>query len=124
MIKKTIRCIICVIALLSCFSCRTLEMCEDVRRPKDLPWLDSIAQTGMTYVGQKLLSIDKITYTLDDSNTSYIGFCAYYEKKVDVPSKYIYNCDGEVIVNYGGLWGCSGECDLKILSSKNIYTTK
>ena len=112
------------IVLLSCFSCRTLDMCEDVRRPKDLPWLDSIAQTGMSIVGQKLLSIDKIEYVLGDSNTTYIGFCTYYERKVDVPSKYIYDCNGVVIANYGGLWGCSGECDLKILSSRNIYTAK
>ena len=113
------------IVLLLCFSCRTLDMCEDVRRPKDLPWLDSIAQTGVSIVGQKLLSIDKITYTLDDSSTSNVGFYVTYEKKgKDMPSKYIYNCDGQVITYYGGILGCNGECDLKILSSRNIYTAK
>ena len=122
---KTIRCIISVITLLTCFSCKTLEMCGDVHKPSELPWLDSIAKTEVNINGQKLESIDKIVYSTGGSATRYIGFYVQYETKCcDIPSEFIYNCEGEIITYYGGYTGCYGECYMKIHSKKNIFTAK
>ncbi len=124
---KNIRYIAYAITLLLCNSCKTQQLvpCEDVRKTTDMPWLTAIVQQGETWNGQKLLSIDKITYTKDDSNTTSVGFDIRYELKCcDFSYDFIYNCDGEVITSYGGHVDCSGECDIKILTRINLYTAQ
>lgn len=124
---KTIRCIIYAVAMLLCISCKTNEFvsCEEITNTNDAPWLSSITKTGITQAGQKLVSIDKITYVNDSLYTIYIGFDVLYEKLgYDIPYEYIYNCEGKIITSYGGIAGCNGECDLQISSRLNIYTAE
>ena len=88
----------------------------------DKPWLAAIEQKGESPQGQFLQSIDKITYTIDASETTYTGFDVLYEKVCcDIPYEYIYDCDGEIITSYGGKTDCEGECNIKITSRKNIF---
>jgi hypothetical protein len=105
-------------ALLLCVGCKTQELatCDEVTQTSDKPWLAAIVQKGESSQGQFLQSIDKITYTIDDSETTYTGFDVRYETV-----EYIYDCDGETVVYYGGTDGCQGACEIKILSRKNIY---
>lgn len=124
---KLVHCIICATAMLVCISCKTpqLAACGDVSKTSDLPWLETIVQKGATWRGQQLLKIDKITYSHEDSNTTYVGFVVYYETICcDAPDEYIYNCEGEVITIYGGVAGCAGECHLQIHSRTNLYTAQ
>ena len=117
--------IIFAISTLLLISCKTPQLvsCEDVTRTNDLPWLTSIVQQGVTALGQKLVSIDKIVYSTENSNTTNIGFEVVYETRCcDIPSEFIYDCDGEVITYYGGINGCNGECDITIRSRTRIYT--
>ena len=120
---------ICAAVLLLCIGCKTQELvsCEDVSKTADMPWLASIVQTGVNPTGgAKLESIDKIVYSLDStSNTTHVGFFVRYEPKCcDIPGSYIYDCDGKIITTYGGILGCSGECNIKIRSNTNLYTAK
>jgi len=117
---------ICSISMLF-VACKTQQLvpCEDVRKTTDMPWLTAIVQKGQSWEGQKLLRIDKITYTTDDSNTTHVGFEVRYETMCcDIPGEYIYDCDGEVITCYGGIAGCTGECDIKILTRVTIYSNE
>ena len=119
---KTIRCVICATAVFFFFSCRTLDMCGDVKNIDELPWLEQAAQ-NRAYIGQKLLSVNKIIYSI--GAIRYSGFEVEYEIICcDVPYLYIYDCDGEVVTDYGGMTGCAGHCNAKVLSRKNIYTAK
>lgn len=124
---KKIHIVAYVFALLVCIGCKTQELvtCEEVRKTSDLPWLEAIVQKGVSWEGQKLLNIDKITYTTDDSNTSQVGYEVKYEFRCcDIPDIYIYNCNGEMITSYGGIWGCNGVCDLNIIARKNLYSAE
>ena len=115
------------VSMLLLVSCKTPQLvsCGDVSRANDLPWLAAIVQKGSTTFDQKLVSIDKIVYSTADSETTYTGFDVLYESVCcDIPNEFIYNCDGEEIAFYGGIAGCSGECDLKILSRTNLYPGK
>ena len=117
--------IIFAISMLLLISCKTPQLvsCEDVTRTNDLPWLTSIVQQGATALGQKLVSIDKIAYSTENSNTTNIGFEIVYEKTSrDIPSDFIYNCDGDEITYFDGFNGCYGECDITIRSRTRIYT--
>ena len=119
---KTIRCIICAAIVLFFFSCKTLDMCGDVKSVDELPWLEQAVQIR-AYSGQKLLSVNKIIYSIGAIKHS--GFEVEYEIICcDVPYLYIYDCDGEVVTDYGGMTGCAGHCNAKVLSRKNIYTAK
>ena len=110
------------IVLLSCSSCRTLDMCGDVKSVDELPWLEQAVQIRACS-GQKLLSVNKIIYSIGAIKHS--GFEVEYEIICcDVPYLYIYDCDGEVVTDYGGMTGCAGHCNAKVLSRKNIYTAK
>jgi len=119
-----------VIVLLLCIGCKTqqdLVSCEDVAKTTDMPWLASIVQAGVsTDGGAKLESIDKIIYSTDSTNTAiHVGFYVRYELKCcDIPGGYIYDCDGKILTVYGGIVGCTGECDIKIRSKTNLYTAK
>ena len=120
---------ICAAVLLLCIGCKTQELvsCEDVSKTADMPWIASIVQTGVNPAGgAKLKSIDKIVYSLDStSTTTHVGFFVRYEPKCcDIPGSYIYDCDGKIITTYGGILGCSGECNIKIRSNTNLYTAK
>ena len=122
--KITLLCALCAVILTGCKT-QQLVPCEDVRKTTDMPWLTAIVQKGQSWEGRKLLRIDKITYTTDDSNTTHVGFEVRYETMCcDIPGEYIYDCDGEVITCYGGIAGCTGECDIKILTRVTIYSNE
>lgn len=111
-----------VVFLVACKSQQQVSLCERVTQPREMPWLYSIVEEGVSPLGLQLVKIDKILYTIDESNTTNTGFEIQYEAKCcDMPNDYIYDCDGEVITEYGGFAGCSGECDIKILSRECIY---
>ena len=124
---KTINYIVCALALLMCFGCKTPQLvtCEEVSKANDLPWLASIVKTGRTSWDQKLIRIDKITYSVGIEEVLYIGFDVLYESQCcDIPDEFIYNCDGEEITEIGGIAGCTGECEMTIHSRINLYTAK
>lgn len=125
---KKIHCIVCATAMLLCISCKTTHQfvaCEDVTSTSERSWLTAIVQTGVSQQGQKLISVDKITYSVGSEMTTYTGFEVIYEMKCcDIPYKFIYNCEGEMITNYGGIAGCSGQCDIVIHSRKTIYKAR
>ena len=115
------------ITLLLCVSCKTQEIfsCEDVTQTSEIPWLSAIIEKGPTWFGQKLLKIDKIVYSTNDSNTTHIGFNVFYEIICcDIPHEYIYDCDGNKITIYGGIDGCGGVCAIKVLSRINLYSAE
>ena len=122
---------ICSITLLLCVSCKTQESfsesfsCEDVSKTSEMPWLDTIIDKGPTVFGQKLLKIEKVYYTVDGSNTTHVGFAVFYEQICcDIPHTFVYNCDGECIATYGGIFGCDGECDTEVISHVTLYTAE
>ena len=97
-----------------------VSICECVKQPSDLSWLSELVQRSES-VGPTLSSIDKITYRLPNDNSPYVGFY------VTIGSGQrqiinIYDCDGKIITEYGGVTACTGECDIKILSSERIYS--
>lgn len=97
-----------------------VSVCEGVKQPSDLPWLNEMVQLCES-VGPTLSSIDKITYSLPNDQTTYVGFYATIgsgQRQI----KNIYDCDGKIITEYGGATACIGECDIKILSFERIYT--
>lgn len=111
--------------VIGCKTQKELVSCEEVANINDVSWLSSIKQKGATQQGQQLISIDKITYSKEGSDIIYTGFDVRYETKCcDIPSEFIYDCDGENITFYGGVAGCSGECDINIRSRTNLYTAK
>lgn len=124
---KTFRHIVYAVALLLCFGCKTqqeLVSCEDVSKTTDMPWLASLEE-GYTQDGLKLLNIDKIVYSTDDSNTTSVGFELRYELVCcDRPDRYICDCDGKIITTYGGIAGCIGVCGIKVLSRVNLYNAE
>ena len=97
-----------------------VSVCEGVKQPSDLPWLNEMVQRCES-VGPTLNSIDKITYSLPDDQTTYVGFYVTIGSE-QRQIKNIYDCDGKIITEYGGVTACTGECDIKILSSERIYT--
>ena len=124
---KSIYFIAYAITLLLCVSCKTQEIfsCEDVTQTSEMPWLSAIIEKGSTREGQKLLKIDKVYYTIDDSNTTHVGFAVFYEIICcDIPHTFVYNCDGERIAYYGGFSGCSGECGTEVISYVTLYSAE
>lgn len=127
---KTMNCIVCAITMLLCISCKTTHQfvaCEDITSTSERSWLTDIVQTGVSlYGGAKLISIDKIIYSVGSETTTYTGFDVIYETVCcDFPNEYIYNCEGEIIANYGGGWAdCSGQCDIVVHSKTNIYKAR
>ena len=114
--------------MMLCIGCKTQEVvsCEDVAKTSDMPWLASIVKEGVSMQGQKLESIDKIIYSTDNTSAAtHIGFYVVYEDMCcDIPGAYIYDCDGNIITSYGGIAGCTGECNINIRSKNNLYTAR
>lgn len=122
---------ICSITLLLCVSCKTQESfsesfsCEDVSKTSEMPWLTAIIEKGPTREGQKLLKIEKLFYRVGESSTKHVGFAVFYEVICcDIPHTFVYNCEGECIASYGGINGCSGECDTEVISHVTLYTAE
>ena len=112
----------CVAVLCCCKVQQTI--CEDVSRPGQLPWLQEVVEQGKDAEGNKLLSIDKVVYYIEDSRTEGTVFTLTYEEGLVYPDRLggaVYDCDGNPLVIYGGVAGCQGECSLRILSRRTIY---
>lgn len=111
------------VALLCC--CKVQQtVCEEITRPSQLPWLQEIVEQGKDAEGNRLLSIDKVVYYIEDSQTEGTGFTITYEEGPVYPDRLggaVYDCDGNELVIYGGVAGCLGECSLRILSRETIY---
>lgn len=97
--------------------------CIDIRKYQESPWLSSIVKASLDNTGAKVQSIDKITYSIEGSNTTSVGFIVQY---LGFPcdggmASVTYDCEGEELSQYCGFAGCTGLCDLNILSKSSIY---
>lgn len=121
------RMIIILVALVSTLTgCKTQQMsvCENVKDPMQLPWLKELVKSGYQDAG--VLSIEKVTYRSEDTNTEGVGFVVYTEPICcDLIWPGVYDCDGKVLNSYGGIaGGCYGDCSIVILSRERIYVTE
>ena len=121
------RMIIILVALVSTLmGCKTQQMsvCENVKDPMQLPWLKELVKSGYQDAG--VLSIEKVTYRSEDTNTEGVGFVVYTEPICcDLIWPGVYDCDGKVLNSYGGIaGGCYGDCSIVILSRERIYVTE
>lgn len=121
------RMIIILVALVSTLTgCKTQQMsvCENVKDPMQLPWLKELVKSGYQDAG--VLSIEKVTYRSEDTNTEGVGFIVYTEPMCcDLIWPGVYDCDGKVLNSYGGIaGGCYGDCSIVILSREKIYVTE
>lgn len=110
-------------------SCKTQQTaCERVSSPEQLPWLKQLIEKGTDYSGEnKLVKINRVEYIIQNTGVKGTGFTIEYDYDELAPQNRfsaVYDCDGQSIVSYGGVVGCSGECSLMVLSYTTIYTAK
>ena len=118
--KSNLSVLLVLISLLLVGCHQQVSVCEGVKKPSDLPWLSEMVRLCES-VGPTLRSIDRITYSLPNDRTTYVGFYAITGSE-QRQIRIIYDCDGNIVTHYGGYTACLGECDAKILSSERIYT--
>lgn len=108
-------------------ACKTQQtMCEKVSSPEQLPWLKQLVERKTDYE-YKLIKINRVEYIIQDTGVRGTGFTLEYDYQETSPQNRfsaVYDCDGQALVSYGGVVGCSGECSLRVLSSTTIYTAK
>jgi len=113
-----------LIALLVFTGCQQqLSVCESVKKTSDLPWLDELVQFHSAAEGPDIQSVEKITYSIPESNTTYVGFYVVIGTEPRTIEN-VYDCDGNLITQYGGVQACTGQCDIVILSRTTIYESK
>lgn len=100
--------------------------CRDTRNPSDMPWLNEILTSKVSAFGADLVSVDEVYYReAADDNTLLIGILVEYEPMCcDIPGKFLYDCDGNLVTEYGGIAGCIGQCDIAVVSRETIYKVK
>jgi len=100
--------------------------CKDTHKPSDLPWLNEILTTKVSTFGADLVSVDKVYYReAADDNTLSIGILVEYEPMCcDISGQFLYDCDGNLVTEYGGVAGCIGQCDIAVISRENIFKAK
>ena len=124
--KRMYKILCCAFMLTIFMACKSqqLQVCEKVTSYTQVPWIKQFVEKGKNPSGGgQLISIDRVTYVIEDSNTEGYGFEINYELVCcDIPNRYVFDCDGNNLTFYGGIAGCNGECSIKILSRTNIYT--
>ena len=118
-----IRLIIILLSACMLAGCKTqqISVCEDVKDPTQLPWLKELVKNG--YRDARVIQVEKVTYRSEEKNTEGTGFVVSYEPLCcDLIWPGIYDCDGNVLNEYGGIaGGCYGDCSIVILSRTTIY---
>jgi len=115
-----------VVALLC--GCKTPEIvvpcaCEDVTQPSDMPWLEELVQGTGGKIDGPMEFVDKLFYTLPDSEDVHVGFFIQWNAipGSDIPYQGMLDCDGNWLTMWGGYTGCDGLCNFTTISRERVY---